>query len=61
MSAIFLSASVPDDEKGRRYFENADPFLDPIRSERVFNSGFGPSTCCLGGTSGDYSDGLGCL
>src|SRR5260221_11115847 len=27
MSAIFLSASVPDSDEGRRYFENADPFL----------------------------------
>lgn len=49
MSAIFLSASVPDAEKGGRYFENSDPFLIQFAVREFLTAALGRRLVVWGG------------
>src|SRR5258708_1421229 len=49
MSAIFLSASVPDADEGRRYFENADPFLIQFAVREFLTAALGRRLVVWGG------------
>jgi len=49
MSAIFLSASVPNDEEGGRYFENADPFLIQFAVREFLTAALGRRLVVWGG------------
>jgi hypothetical protein len=49
MSAIFLSASVPDAEEGGRYFENADPFLIQFAVREFLTAALGRRLVVWGG------------
>src|SRR5713226_3250030 len=49
MSEIFLSASVPDAERGGSYFENADPFLIQFAVREFLTAALGRRLIVWGG------------